>query len=632
VPPTNSNLVLLKLLKKNIKYLSVENGLQTTFDSKLWSKFNKPLKQDPPTFTSTVKQNLKTDNEPTPLLPPSVDTPQSKETQQKAAFNSFRSETVKLNNSKSKSEVKFSKKDLKPDGNSSGHTGGNSRFRSNKKGPKIDTSDKFDLFENWFECWQAKSANVLLDYAYHSAPVINTANQRLKSVKRLGSGELSATQIDANPDLISLEIEIGPSVIMVYGTFLRNLWFIKESFLSWDQLYTDMKSDIDPSVLFKEQIPKPTKQQTVSKPYVDVPYQLASCNTADPRNFRPLSVKLRLAIHNINGHLMMDLDDSQPSLTFPIGFTDRLALELDKVYDETLLQLYVDPINVFILDSYRRNYDKNICQGHLCLSAVQVRGHAMFSDQGRIKTDTLEYAWLLEIFLGDITGSITPIQTQQLVHSLETILTLVMDSEYELKPVFTDRMDPGLPYKYEVVRFSIDLIDIYLIELGTALNVNLYPVRLGLCNSHTDDYAKGLSACVDVLQLKLFLNEASRSEQQVKQYPQMHQRPINQRLTKSKASLFESGLNLANVAKNKTVASSNNSVFLSSLNSSSMSSIDSFDAQAFVSKTANENLINSRTRTKMPDSDDFNYWFECFSFSTGKKPQMKTLTKILKLT
>jgi len=207
---------------------------------------------------------------------------------------------------------------------------------------------------------------------------------------------------------------------------------------------------------------------------------------------------------------------------------------------------------------------------------------------------------------------VTPVQTQQLVHSLETILTLVMDSEYELEPVFVDRVDPGLPFKYEVVRFSIDMIDIYLVELGTALNVNLYPVRLGLCNSHTDDYAKGLSACVDVLQLKLFLNEASRSEPQGRQ-----QRPISQRLAKSKASLFESGSNLAGMGRNKSVASSGHSVFLSSLNSSSMSSIDSFDAQVFVSKAANENLLNSRAKTKMPDSDDFNYWFECFSFSTG---------------
>lgn len=237
---------------------------------------------------------------------------------------------------------------------------------------------------------------------------------------------------------------------MLYGTFLRNLWFIKEAFLSWDQIYTEMMSDMDPPS--KHDSDAKYTKKNVSKPYYDIPYTLFECDKKDPRNFRPLSVKLRLAIHNINGHLIMDLEENQESLTFPMGFTDRLALELDKCYDETILQLYVDPINAFILDSSKRDYDKNICQGHLCLSAVQVRGHAMFSDENRIKTDTLEYAWLLEILLGDITGSITPIQTQQLVYSLETLLTLVLEKEHELQPVYADRLDPGLPYKYEVTR------------------------------------------------------------------------------------------------------------------------------------------------------------------------------------
>lgn len=241
------------------------------------------------------------------------------------------------------------------------------------------------------------------------------------------------------------------------------------------------------------------------------------------RNFRPLSVKLRLAIHNINGHLLMDLEEDQDCLSVPIGFTDRLALELDKTYDETILQLYIDPINIFVLDSIKRTYDKNLCQGHLCLSAVQVRGHAMFSDEQRIKTDALEYCWNLEILLGDITGSITPIQTQQLVHCIETIIVLVMDTEYGLEPVYPTRIDPALPYKYEIVRFSIDLIDLYMLEQGTALNINSNPIRLSLCNSHTDDYAKGLSACIDNIQLKLFLNEASRTTEQEKfQFKKTH--------------------------------------------------------------------------------------------------------------
>ncbi len=114
-----------------------------------------------------------------------------------------------------------------------------------------------------------------------------------------------------------------------------------------------------------EDLKKSKKNKTVSKPYFDIPYQLDACDKNDPRNFRPLSVKLWLAIHNINGHLVMDLEENKENLSvFPIGFTDRLALELDKTYTETKLQLYVDPVNIFIVDGLKRNYDKNICQGN----------------------------------------------------------------------------------------------------------------------------------------------------------------------------------------------------------------------------------------------------------------------------
>lgn len=251
-------------------------------------------------------------------------------------------------------------------------------------------------------------------------------------------------------------------------------------------------------------------KSNVSRPYLDMPVQLVGCHYWDPRNFRSLSVQLSLAIHNLNGHVVLDLSEGVGNVPLPIAFSDRLAVELDKSYRETRLQLYVDPVNVFIEDLLSRNYDRNLFQGHLCLSNVQLRGHAMFSDEHRLKTDTLEYAWLLEILLGDVTGALTPVQAEQLVHGMESLVTLLLENDYQLQPVYADRSDPGLPFKYEVVRFSLDLIDLYLVECATALNFNLHPIRLSTCNSHTNDYAKGLSASVGEFALKMFINEASR--------------------------------------------------------------------------------------------------------------------------
>lgn len=245
---------------------------------------------------------------------------------------------------------------------------------------------------------------------------------------------------------------------------------LKEGYFSWDQFYTEMMTDNLGDVANSELRPK----RTVSRPYRDFPFLLAAFDPNDPRNFRPLTVKLSLAIHNINGHLVTDLgNESDTILPFPIAFTDRIALELEKSYRETRLQLFIDPVNVFIADTVKRAYDQNLGQGHLCLSAVQLRGHAMFSDEGRIKTDTLEYAWLLEILLGDIVGHVTPSQTSQVINALELALNLILEEQFWHQPVFIDRVDPALPFKYEVTRFSIDNIDLFLVECATALNLKV---------------------------------------------------------------------------------------------------------------------------------------------------------------
>lgn len=47
-------------------------------------------------------------------------------------------------------------------------------------------------------------------------------------------------------------------------------------------------------------------------------------------------------------------------------------------------------------------------EGHLSLSGLQVRGHAMFSHEGlALESETLEYAWLVEAVIGDISGRLT---------------------------------------------------------------------------------------------------------------------------------------------------------------------------------------------------------------------------------
>lgn len=56
----------------------------------------------------------------------------------------------------------------------------------------------------------------------------------------------------------------------------------------------------------------------------------------------------------------------------------------------------------------RPTADSVLRDGHLSLSGLQMRAHAMFSAQGLpLGSDTLEYAWLIDMQAGGLTGRVT---------------------------------------------------------------------------------------------------------------------------------------------------------------------------------------------------------------------------------
>ena len=54
---------------------------------------------------------------------------------------------------------------------------------------------------------------------------------------------------------------------------------------------------------------------------------------------------------------------------------------------------------------------EHLKDGHLALSGLQIRGHAMFSHVGLpLDAETLEYGWSIEVMIGDLTGKLTAAQ------------------------------------------------------------------------------------------------------------------------------------------------------------------------------------------------------------------------------
>ena len=106
----------------------------------------------------------------------------------------------------------------------------------------------------------------------------------------------------------------------------------------------------------------------------------------DPRIYRPIEVVLDINIGDLTVHLIKNCLPKDPPCPFLV--VEKLVFEMDKNYRETRLQLQLSP--VVLRSSGSDKVDSLTQQGHLLLTGLQFRGHAMFSEIDRpLGSDTL---------------------------------------------------------------------------------------------------------------------------------------------------------------------------------------------------------------------------------------------------
>lgn len=70
--------------------------------------------------------------------------------------------------------------------------------------------------------------------------------------------------------------------------------------------------------------------------------------------------------------------------------------------------------------------DEVLREGHISLSGLQLRAHAMFSAEGLpLGSDTLEYAWLIDVQAGSLTAKVTAPQVPSRDYLLLSITFLL---------------------------------------------------------------------------------------------------------------------------------------------------------------------------------------------------------------
>ena len=123
----------------------------------------------------------------------------------------------------------------------------------------------------------------------------------------------------------------------------------------------------------------------------------------------------------------------------PLICLEKLVFEMDKSFRETRLQLLLSPVLLKSADyatdrSPGPPLEPQLRQGHLLLTGLQFRGHAMFSELDRdLGAETLEYGWLMALQCGSLLGKITVSQLYSALACLETLAYLLMDKENVMK-------------------------------------------------------------------------------------------------------------------------------------------------------------------------------------------------------
>ncbi|XP_030565020.1 transmembrane protein KIAA1109 homolog isoform X2 [Drosophila novamexicana] len=415
----------------------------------------------------------------------------------------------------------------------------------------------------WIDCWAVPILALSIQYVYHPVPPLGPDPQadittpekeeillspmRIPKVRKSPVSWQQAQQSEQQQnrfdpgtltaDHVTVELEIGSSVLMAYGNVLRNFMSLKENIFGEDQNFTDMEQS---NVSLKETGVAPNPKDQLLAKEKELANKSISETTApeekrkpfDPRLYRPLEVMVSVIVHDIQAHVMKNCNPEDPPC--PVVLIERFGFEMNKRYHETTLQVLVSPSYLLTADTLQRQQrEQHIQQGHLLLSAVQVRGHAMFSNEGcALDEDTLEYSWLVEVQLGKLTGKLTLPQLVNVVTGLETLVLLAIDPENCLKSPKTVRnCHHGVPsnlcphtkeenkykcpsaedIKYKMTRVSVDAVDVYLIESGTALHAWISPIRLANCNLHGQRVKSGISGLLPSILLRLFMLHAGNA-------------------------------------------------------------------------------------------------------------------------
>ncbi|XP_032080338.1 transmembrane protein KIAA1109 homolog isoform X10 [Thamnophis elegans] len=403
----------------------------------------------------------------------------------------------------------------------------------------------------WVECWTIPSIMLTIDYVWHPIYPQKVKEHLIQSLSEMEETILSAQRpsqkmadrgtspsasshlpIDPSelpPDKLRVELEVSPdSQITLYGPLLKAFLSIKENYFGEDDMYTDFEEVISSPVLSMST--SSSSGWTAIGVDADKKERDTSVKQVNPLTLRPWDITVLVNVYKVHGHLPVHCSSDVPEC--PTAFLERLCFEMKKGYKETMLQLVLSPLNIFLNDSYQRpTVDEVLREGHVSLSGLQLRAHAMFSAEGLpVDSDTLEYAWLIDIQTGSLTAKVTVPQIAYLFQWGQTFVFHVACREFQLeRPKSVVICQHGIDrrfceakmscisgpcltsdeLKYTMIRLAVDGADVHVVEHGCATNIKVGVVRIASCNLHNQSVGEGISAAIQDFQIRQYIEQGN---------------------------------------------------------------------------------------------------------------------------
>lgn len=88
----------------------------------------------------------------------------------------------------------------------------------------------------WYDCMSAPIMALSITYDFWLMPILQ--NQSIEIKNQLDQSEFDVTTLQ--PDIMTVELEIGPMNLAIFGVLFRYLWNIKENYLGEYQAFNEM--------------------------------------------------------------------------------------------------------------------------------------------------------------------------------------------------------------------------------------------------------------------------------------------------------------------------------------------------------------------------------------------------------